>query len=868
MSPSLLLPADDRPPVPLLPRAWSQRVLAWLIDWLTGGAATVADRRLEATERRLATAERRLGVLFHASADALLLCDGDGQIVACNEAACRLAQRTVEHLVGTACRNLVDQPPGPKGDTRLRNGEAMVHRENGNVPIELHFASLSGRTKGAGVGAGVGAAVGATVGEGASGDWLVRLRDLSDRREAQDRLVQLANFDSLTGLPNRALFRSRLERAMQRAVRSGRPLALMFLDLDRFKVVNDSLGHEAGDRLLQHVAKVLSGCLRSVDSVARSGEDSPFTISRLGGDEFTVIAENVGGADDAALIAQRLLDALNAPFVVGEEEIVVSVSIGISLYPTADDVDLEGLVRHTDMAMYRAKALGRGVFCFFSDDLNAAMAARLSLEGALRRAVERSEFLLHYQPKASLADGSVTGVEALLRWHAPGRGMVAPDRFIGALEDTGLVLPVGAWVIRTACAQLAAWDAEGLPPLRMAINLSARQVRHPHLGTLLEDTLREYAIAPHRLDIELTESMLMEDSEATRVLLADFARIGVRIALDDFGTGHSSLSYLKRFNVNTLKVDRSFVSALPDSGEDRAIAQAVIVMARSLGMTTVAEGVETVAQLECLAAMGCTEVQGYLLGRPMPAESLAQWLAERLKRERLQRLALTHADAGSLVRLDIAVDAAQGPEGPVERTVTLWAMAGPSLECPHADAPDAALLAGHDPAAAGRRDGGPVASPAAGPEPRAACGSDAAAAAGADPRRRGLGQDTRADDAHRLAAADRTHEPGAGARRDLHQQGGQGNAGAARGDVAGERARHVDRHLPRPVQPLPARALEAGRPAARFSDSRQRRFALGRQTRHQGHEAGRRTLRAEESKLVHLGFQGRRAAPERHRSAR
>ena len=835
-TPTLLPPetpaGDTRPRRRRLER-WVDRTRNWLADRVSGGLPTQLRRRLDATHERLTLAQQRLQTLFSSSADALLVCDEAGRIVAGNDAACRLFQRPIADLVGTACLDHVQQAAAADGNATLRNGEATVHRENGSVPIEIQFVPLPGAAQG-------------DVPAGSQGsDWLVRLRDISDRREAQDRLVQLANYDSLTGLPNRALFRSRLERAMLRARRSGRVMALMFLDLDRFKVINDSLGHAAGDRLLQHVAGLLSGSLRSVDSLARPAEDSPFTVSRLGGDEFTVIAEDLAGSDDAALIAQRLLDALATPFKLGEEEIVVSVSIGISMYP-ADDVDLDRLIGHTDMAMYRAKSLGRGVYCFFSDDLNAAMAARLSLENALRRAVDRSEFLLHYQPKARLSDGAITGVEALLRWHSPGRGMVPPDRFIGALEDTGLVLPVGAWVIRTACAQLATWDGIGLPPLRMAINLSARQVRHAHLATLVEDTLREYAIAPERLDIELTESMLMEDSEATRALLADFARIGVRIALDDFGTGHSSLSYLKRFNVHTLKVDRSFVSALPDSGEDRAIAQAVIVMARSLSMTTVAEGVETAAQLAALDEMGCDEVQGYLIGRPLPAETVAPWLAERLQRENLRRRALATGGETELSRIEIASEARLEPdaaEGPLERTVTMWRVEGNegSLESPHARdlADEHAEKSGGFRVAASRWgdfDERPAAPLASGAEPRAAGGGDAAgrpAAIGVDPGWRGVRQDARIDHTHRLALADRAHEPGAGAGRDLHEQGGQGDARPAVEHAAGERARYVDRHLPRPVQPLPARALEAGGAAAVVPDPRRAGYRRRRQTRRQ-----------------------------------
>jgi EAL domain-containing protein (putative c-di-GMP-specific phosphodiesterase class I) len=315
------------------------------------------------------------------------------------------------------------------------------------------------------------------------------------------------------------------------------------------------------------------------------------------------------------------------------------------MFPT-DDVDLDGLVRHTDMAMYRSKSLGRGTYSFFSDDLNAAVSARLSLEGSLRRAMERNEFQLFYQPKADLQTGEISGVEALIRWHRPGHGMVPPDRFIGVLEDTGMILPVGAWVIRTACEQLGQWDKQGLPALHMAVNLSARQFRHLYLASLIEDSLRENQINPRRLEIELTESLLMEDTDSTRAMLESFARMGVRLAIDDFGTGHSSLSYLKRFNIDTLKIDRSFVRSLPDDAEDVAIATAVIALGRSMQMNVVAEGVETQAQADMLRRLGCNEMQGYLLGRPMPASEFLAWYepfarAERSRKQSFGRTGLS-----------------------------------------------------------------------------------------------------------------------------------------------------------------------------------------------------------------------------------
>jgi predicted signal transduction protein with EAL and GGDEF domain len=576
--------------------------------------------------------------LFEASTEGLLVCAADGKVLAANAAACRLLAVKARALVGRPVADVLGQDDGAgAAPGALRDGEALTRGASGSqrlISVRLTPLANSGRRQS-----------------------IVHLHDRGEQLQTQARLTQLANYDSLTGLPNRALFRDRLSMAMSRAQRTGVPIALMFLDLDRFKVINDSLGHEVGDRLLKHVARTLTHCLRNVDSVAHAGgepfvvsrlggEESsviveePFVLSRLGGDEFTVIVEAIGTAEDAAVVARRLLDAVNAPFVVGEEEIVVSASIGISMYPT-DDVDLDGLIRHTDMAMYRSKSLGRGTYSFFSDDLNAAVSSRVSLEGSLRRAIERNEFQLFFQPKAELRSGGITGVEALVRWHRPGHGIVPPDRFISVLEDTGMILPVGAWVIRAACQQLAAWDRMGLPPMRLAVNLSARQFRHLYLASLVEDSLRENSLDPKRLEIELTESLLMEDTETNRAMMENFRRMGVRLAIDDFGTGHSSLSYIKRFNVDTLKIDRTFVHSLPDSADDMAIVAAVVAMGRSMHMCVVAEGVETIEQAEVLRELGCDEMQGYLLARAMPGADFAAWLLD-YKRSRSRRRSRNH----------------------------------------------------------------------------------------------------------------------------------------------------------------------------------------------------------------------------------
>ena len=595
---------------------------AWQAAWHAPSATTLV---LDAAPQ---TGARQLMHLFENSASGLLTCGRDGMVLLCSPIAAGLLGTTT----GAVCGNRIDHWLVPRVDGSepdsplLASGqwETLAKRaDRSEFPVELTVSE--------------------TLLDGTQ-QFILILRDITDRRQIQARLSFLANFDSLTGLPNRVLFRDRLEQAMARARRSREPMALMFLDLDHFKVINDSLGHEVGDQLLRHVAELLKGCLRTVDSVARIGAaDETFTVSRLGGDEFTVIAEQLESAEDAALIARRILDALESPIQLLEHELHVSASIGISMYPS-DNTDQDGLVRHTDMAMYRAKAMGRGTYSFFSDELSAEVAARLLLEGQLRHALERQEFVLHYQPKANLQTGEVTGVEALIRWHAPGRGLVPPDRFIRVLEDSGLILPVGAWVIRTACAEMATWDLAGLPPLSLAVNLSARQFRQPYLARFIEDALCEAGIDPKRLEVELTESMLMEDNEATNGVLAALAAMGVRVAMDDFGTGHSSLSYLKRFDIDTLKIDRSFVSELPHDPEDKAIATAIVAMGHSLHMKVVAEGVETQAQAQCLRELGCDEMQGYLLSRPMPPAALQAWVTQRRAEQRRRDRVFGYAD--------------------------------------------------------------------------------------------------------------------------------------------------------------------------------------------------------------------------------
>jgi len=564
-------------------------------------------RRASDHELTLRAPDARLPRLLESAGCGLLGCRADGVIVSSNRTAAALVGGRPEDLLGTPLARwwcgLTDLPgQGQLGPGRRELTLTQVDGSVAHVEITIGDAP-----------------------DAADGLWLLMLRDASERQLSQQRMSRIANYDSLTGLPNRALFRERLAEAMVQAQTSGRTMALMFLDLDNFKRVNDSLGHEAGDQLLRHVAVTLRSCLRLGDDVAPRGVDQRCTVSRLGGDEFTLIMQDAGRADDVAVIARRIMDALDTPFRMGSTDLHVSASIGISLFP-GQDVDLDGLVRHTDMAMYRAKMLGRGTYSFYSADLGAEAAAKISLESDLRRALDRGEYLLHYQPKADLVTGEVTGVEALLRWHCPGRGLVSPDRFIGVLEESGLILPVGAWAIRQACSDLAGWDARGLPELRMAVNISARQFRHSNLARLIDGALQDHGVPARRLEVELTESLLLEDNLATRQILGSLAGMGVRLAMDDFGTGHSSLSYLKRFDIDTLKIDRSFVSELPHDTEDAAIAGAIVAMGQTLKMRVVAEGVETEAQADYLRTIGCNEIQGYLLSRPLAAEQFVEWL--------------------------------------------------------------------------------------------------------------------------------------------------------------------------------------------------------------------------------------------------
>ncbi|WP_051282026.1 putative bifunctional diguanylate cyclase/phosphodiesterase [Azovibrio restrictus] len=421
-------------------------------------------------------------------------------------------------------------------------------------------------------------------------------------------------YDRLTDLPNRLMLSEQLARILGREAEQRGQIALMLLDLDHFKHVNESLGHDVGDRLLQVVAQRLGQCLAADDMV-----------SRQGGDEFVLLVSGGGSSADLARLAERLLATVAEPFEVPGQELSLSASIGIAVYP-GDGQDIQELLKNADLAMYQAKAAGRAGFRFFAPEMNELVSQRLWLESSLRKALPRQELLLHFQPQFRLADRTLVGFEALVRWQHPEEGLIPPGRFIPVAEACNLILPLGEWVLRQACRQNRSWQEQGLAPVTVAVNLSAVQFRHPDLCSMVEGILRETGLAPEYLELEITESVVMQDSERVIQVLRALKAIGLKISIDDFGTGYSSLSYLKRFPIDKIKIDRSFVQDIPADQDDAAIVEAILSIARKLGLKGIAEGVETREQLDFLGASGCEEMQGYLCGRPLSAVEATQVL--------------------------------------------------------------------------------------------------------------------------------------------------------------------------------------------------------------------------------------------------
>jgi diguanylate cyclase (GGDEF)-like protein len=437
------------------------------------------------------------------------------------------------------------------------------------------------------------------------------------RIESESRLAFLAQFDPLTGLPNRALLTDRFAQMIVQARRHAGQLGVLFVDLDEFKLVNDSLGHAAGDELLKEIAQRLQAAVRSGD-----------TVARIAGDEFAIVLADLARPEDAALVAQKLVERLAAAVDIAGHEVFVTASVGIAVFPT-DGADVEALLGAADAAMYRAKQAGRNSFQFFTSDINQRTRARARLGGELRRALERAEFRLVYQPKFELKRSRASGAEALLRWQHPVRGIVSPAEFIPVLEESGLIVPVGEWVLRQACADIRAWQAAGLKALPVAVNLSARQFREPNLAERIGAIVTGADVAPQLIELEITESQLMQDPDHAVRAMRQLSEAGMRIAIDDFGTGYSSLAYLTRFPLSALKIDRSFVAGVLKQRADTTIVRTIIEMAHTLGFAVIAEGVETESQRQLLRELGCEQAQGYLFSHPVSAPAIAELLGAK-----------------------------------------------------------------------------------------------------------------------------------------------------------------------------------------------------------------------------------------------
>jgi diguanylate cyclase (GGDEF)-like protein/PAS domain S-box-containing protein len=453
-------------------------------------------------------------------------------------------------------------------------------------------------------------------------------RDITMRKQAEKQIHYLAYYDSLTGLPNRAFYKELLSRALIYGRRHKTIMATLFIDLDGFKRINDTLGHDIGDELLKAVADSLAKCMRKTDYVARSNDERvPDTVSRLGGDEFIVLLSEISHDRDAARVAGRILEMLSKPFLISGHEVYISASIGIAVFP-ADGEDVESLLKNSDIAMYHAKELGKNTYQFYTKAMNAAALERLTMENELHKAIERKEFLLHYQPKLNISCGRVTGVEALIRWARPDGRLISPAEFIPIAEERGLIVPIGDWVLQEACSQYKKWQSTGARLASIAVNISKRQLDQQQLLFVVTQVLRDSDIDPSCLELEITEGTIMHDPEKAIATLKRLKDMGVKISIDDFGKGYSSLDNLRRLPLDALKIDIFFTAKIAENTEDRAIVKAIIAMAHSLQLKVIAEGVETKEQLVVLRELGCDEAQGYLFSRPVPADECGRFIRE------------------------------------------------------------------------------------------------------------------------------------------------------------------------------------------------------------------------------------------------
>ncbi len=577
-------------------------LLRWLLTPLVTELVR-SEREARAANVRLRDSENRVRMLLDNVDEGIVSISSNGKVELFNPGAERMFDYRSADILGENISILMPEPYRSEHDQYLERylhtGESHVigvareveaQRFNGETfPMELRISefSLDGQRMFIGI-----------------------MRDITERKATEEKIIHLAHFDALTDLPNRRLVQDRIQQTIAWARRADAQFAVMFIDLDKFKSINDTLGHNVGDQLLQMVAQRLTESLRAED-----------TVGRQGGDEFIVLLASLSAAEDSALVAQKILSALSAPFVINGQDLRTGASLGIAIYPQ-DGEDVETLLKNSDTAMYHAKEAGRSNYQFFAQTMNAAAAERLLLESSLRQAIDRNQLLLHYQPLVNIADGRIVATEALVRWDHPELGLISPARFIPIAEDSGVIIPLGDWVLRRACYQLKQWREQGIPLQRMVVNLSPRQFRQKHLVQTFTQVLKETGVDPHWLGLEVTESVIMENPEEAIGILCELKALGIELSLDDFGTGYSSLSYLKRFPIDKLKIDQSFVRDITTDPDDESMVAAIIVMAHQLNIRVVAEGVETEAQLAFLRGQGCDEYQGYYFSRPLPADEL------------------------------------------------------------------------------------------------------------------------------------------------------------------------------------------------------------------------------------------------------
>ena len=569
------------------------------------GRKTLEDALFEEKERAQVT--------LNSIGDAVACTDAAGKLTFLNLVAEKLTGWTWQEAAGlpmpevfrildTTNREVIPNPMdrAVRGDqtVHLPANSILVRRDGFEIPIEDSVAPIHD-------------------GEGRAAGAVIVFRDVSVARAMALQMTHSAEHDFLTGLPNRMLLNDRISQAIVLASRHNRHVAVLFLDLDGFKHINDSLGHPVGDKLLQSIATRLVDCVRASD-----------TVSRQGGDEFVVLLSEVELSEDAAITARRMLHAVSQPHSIDQHDLHVTTSIGVSVYPE-DGLDAETLIKNADTAMYQAKESGRQSFQFFKPAMNARAVERQSIEEGLRRALERQEFVLYYQPKVDLMSGAINGAEALIRWIHPTRGLIPPMDFIPIAEDCGLILSIGAWALREACAQSRAWTKGGLPAVTMAVNVSAIEFRDKNFLNRLFEVINETGLDPRLLELELTESVLMKHAASTAVILQSLREAGIRLAIDDFGTGYSSLSYLRKFPVDAVKIDQTFIRQI-SADDDTTIVKAVIGMARGLKLRVIAEGVETPEELAFLRAYRCDEAQGYYFSRPVPARQFAMMLKDAM----------------------------------------------------------------------------------------------------------------------------------------------------------------------------------------------------------------------------------------------